>query len=205
LATGTSTVFDDDYYFTRVKIARNDGTDIADYLLDKVQINCIAVDGANRKWLGTEGQGLYLVSADGTSTVYHFNNENSPLPSNVIWSIAIDPETGEVFVGTEAGLVSFRGSAIEGKTNLSSVYVFPNPVKPNYTGVITVTGLMENTQVRIADMSGNTLVKGKSQGGQFGWSGLTSSGKKASSGVYLVFCSSDDGLESEMCKFMIIR
>lgn len=205
LATGISRIFDKDYTFTRIKIPRNDGTDNADFLLNEIRINCMAVDGANRKWLGTNGNGIYLLSTDGLETIHHFTTENSPLPSNYLWSIAINPETGEVFMGTDAGLVSFRGDATEGSVNYSDIHVFPNPVRPEYNGLITVTGLMEKTQVRITDLNGNVLVSGTSLGGQFSWSGRLKNGKRAASGVYLVFCASEDGVESQACKFMIVR
>jgi len=205
LATGVSRIFDRDYTFTRIKIPRNDGTDNADYLLNDIRINCIAVDGANRKWIGTEGNGIYLLSADGLQTVHHFTMENSPLPSDYIWSIAINPESGEVIIGTEAGLVSYRSDATEGKQNYKEIHVFPNPVRPDYNGLITVTGLMGKTQVRITDLNGNAVVSGTSLGGQFSWNGYLKNGKRASSGVYLVFCASEDGTESEACKFMMVR
>lgn len=205
LATGVSRIFDSDYSFTRVKIPRNDGTDNADFLLNDIRINCMAVDGANRKWIGTEGNGIYLLSSDGLETVHHFTTENSPLPSDYLWSIAINPETGEVFMGTDAGLVSYRSDATEGSVSYSNIHVFPNPVRPEYNGQITVTGLMEKTQVRITDLNGNAVVSGTSLGGQFSWNGYLKNGKKAASGVYLVFCASEDGTESQACKFMIVR
>lgn len=205
LATGVSHVFDHDYTFTRIKIPRNDGTDNADFLLNEIRINCMAVDGANRKWVGTEGNGIYLLSPDGLETIHHFTTENSPLPSDYLWSIAINPETGEVFMGTDAGLVSYRSDATEGETSYSDVHVFPNPVRPEYNGQITVTGLMEKSQVRITDLNGNVLVSGTSLGGQFSWNGRLKNGKKAASGVYLVFSASEDGVESQACKFMIVR
>lgn len=205
LATSPYRVFEPDYTFTRVKIPRNDGTGLADYLLKGIRINSIAVDGANRKWLGTAGSGVYLVSADGLETVYQFNTDNSPLPSNYIYSITVHPETGEVFIGTNEGLVSFRAEATVGKDDFAAVRVFPNPVTPGYAGMITVTGLKENTQVRITDVSGNALVAGTSLGGQFSWNGQNSQGKRVASGVYLVFCSSQDGTEHQVCKFMIVK
>jgi len=205
LATGVSRIFDRDYTFTRIKIPKKDGTDNADFLLKDIRINCMAVDGANRKWIGTQGNGIYLLSSDGLETVHHFTMQNSPLPSDYIWSVAINPETGEVFIGTDAGLVSYRSDATEGKVNYQDIHVFPNPVRPEYNGQITVTGLMEKTQVRITDLNGNAMVSGTSLGGQFSWNGCLKNGKKASSGVYLVFCASEDGAESEACKFMIVR
>lgn len=205
LATGVSRVFEKDYSFTRVKIPRNDGTDNADFLLNEIRINCIAVDGANRKWLGTNGNGVYLLSPDGLKTIHHFTTENSPLPSDYLWSIAVNPETGEVFLGTDAGLVSYRSDATEGSSDYNDIHVFPNPVRPEYNGMITVTGLMEKSQVRITDLNGNVLASGTSLGGQFSWNGILKSGKRAASGVYLVYCASEDGVESQACKFMIVR
>jgi hypothetical protein len=205
LASSTSNIFKSSYNFTRVKIPRDDGTDNADYLLTGIKINCIAVDGANRKWIGTYGQGVYLVSADGLTMVHSFSTDNSPLPSDYICSITINPETGEVFFGTEEGLVSYRSDATEGAASYSQIHVFPNPVRPGYAGLITVTGLMEKSQVRITDLAGNTIVSGTSLGGQFTWDGYTVKGKHAASGVYLVFCASEDGIEKQTCKFMIVN
>lgn len=200
-----SAVFDDNFNFTRVKIPRSDGTNSADYLLNEIRVNCITVDGANRKWMGTDGNGLFLLSSDGIKTIHQFTTANSPLPSDFIYSIAIDPETGEVFVGTDAGLVSYRSDAIESKESFGNVHVFPNPVRPGYTGKITVTGLMENTQVKITDINGNLLVSGTSLGGQFGWNGINKKGNRVSSGVYLVFCASEDGTQNQTCKFMVVN
>lgn len=205
VANNPSFIFNTDYNFTRIKIPRNDGTDNADYLLNNIRINCISVDGANRKWIGTNGNGVYLVSADGTETLHHFDTENSPLPSNYIWSITINPETGEVFMGTEDGLVSYRSDATQSSISYDKIHVFPNPVTVGYNGLITVTGLMENSQVSISNLSGNVLVKGISKGGQFTWDGFTAKGKRASSGVYIVFCASENGTEFQTCKFMIVN
>jgi len=205
VANNPSYIFEKNYTFTRIKIPRNDGTDNADYLLNNIRINCITVDGANRKWIGTNGNGIYLVSADGTETLHHFDTENSPIPSNYIWSITINPETGEVFIGTEDGLVSYRSDATESSISFDKIHVFPNPVTVGYNGLITVTGLMENSQVSISNLSGNVLVKGTSKGGLFTWDGFTAKGKRASSGVYIVFCASEDGTNYQTCKFMIVN
>lgn len=205
VANNPSFIFNNDYNFTRIKIPRNDGTDNADYLLNNIRINCITVDGANRKWIGTNGNGVYLVSADGTETLHHFDTENSPLPTNYIWSLTINPETGEVFMGTEDGLVSYRSDATQSSISYDKIHVFPNPVTVGYSGLITVTGLMENSQVSISNLSGNVLIKGISKGGQFTWDGFTAKGKRASSGVYVVFCASESGTEFQTCKFMIVN
>jgi len=205
VANNPSNIFDINYTFTRIKIPRNDGTDNADFLLNNIRINCITVDGANRKWIGTNGNGIYLVSADGTETLHHFDTENSPLPSNYVWSITINPESGEVFMGTYEGLVSYRSDATESSISYDKIHVFPNPVTVGYNGLITVTGLMENSQVSISNLSGNVLIKGTSRGGQFTWDGYTANGKRASSGVYIVFCASEDGTQYQTCKFMIVN
>lgn len=205
VVSNPSNIFDNGFTFTRVKIPRNDGTNSADYLLNDIRVNCITVDGANRKWMGTEGNGLYLFSSDGLETIHHFTTSNSPLPSDYIYSVAIDPETGEIFVGTDAGLVSYRSDATEGKDSYGDIHVFPNPVRPGYVGIITVTGLMENTQVRITDLNGNLIVSGTSLGGQFGWNGLNKQGNRVTSGIYLVFCASEDGTKYQTCKFMVVN
>ncbi|MGE4433116.1 MAG: two-component regulator propeller domain-containing protein [Bacteroidales bacterium] len=200
-----SSVFASNFRFSRIKIPRNDGTNNADYLMENVHINCIAVDGANRKWIGTEGNGVYLLSADGVSTLHQFSTQNSPLPSDYILSIAIHPETGEVFMGTDQGLVSYRSDATEGKSDYEQVYVFPNPVRPEYQGVITVTGLMENSQVRITDLKGNVMSTGTSLGGQYVWDGRNRSGNRVATGIYLVYCASEDGLEYANTRFMVLN
>lgn len=205
LASNVSNIFNSDFTFSRVKIPRNDGSGNADFLLNDIRVTCITVDGGNRKWIGTTGFGVYLLSSDGLTTIHHFDTKNSPLPSDNIMSITVNPETGEVFIGTEAGLVSYRSDATQGADSYGNVHVFPNPVKPEHTGNITVTGLMENTQVKITDLAGNLMISGTSLGGQFSWNGLTAKGKKAASGVYLVFCASEDGSEYQACKFMIVH
>lgn len=205
VVSNPSNIFDNGFTFTRVKIPRNDGTNSADYLLNDIRVNCITVDGANRKWMGTEGNGLYLFSSDGLETIHHFTTSNSPLPSDYIYSVAIDPATGEIFAGTDAGLVSYRSDATKGKDSYGDAHVFPNPVRPGYAGIITVTGLMENTQVRITDLNGNLIVSGTSLGGQFGWNGLNKQGNRVTSGIYLVFCASEDGTKYQTCKFMVVN
>lgn len=189
----------------RIKIARNDGTNLADYLLNDETIQTIAIDGADRKWFGTRNSGAYLISKDGQETIYHFTADNSPLPSDNIYDIAVHPETGEVFFATEGGLVSFRAEATEPKENYSNVYVFPNPVRPNYEDNITITGLQENSLVKITDTAGNLIYQNFSTGGQLVWNGLTRSGDRLRSGIYLVFASVDNGGEGVVAKFAVVR
>lgn len=164
-----------------------------EYVLDGVGINAIAIDGANRKWIGTESNGVYLLSADGSEEIYHFDIENSPLLSNYIQSINVHPTSGEVFVSTELGIVSFRGDATEGTNDYDLAYVFPNPVKESYNGVISITGLINSSQVKITDIAGNVVFETTSQGGQASWYGRDYSGKKVNTGVYLIYCYAPDG------------
>ena len=186
----------------RVIIPRNDGTGLGDYLLGDEQINCLAVDGGNRIWIGTANSGLYLIEDD-TITVAHFTEYNSLLPSNGIQSIAIMPKTGEVFVGTNRGIASYRSDASEAKEDMSGAYAYPNPVRPNYGGMISITGLMENTVVNIIDAGGNLVCKTKSHGGTAVWDGKLQDGRRATPGVYTALCNAEGG--HTVVKIMVIR
>ena len=176
----------------RIIIPRNDGTNLGDYLLGNEQINCMVADGGNRMWIGTANSGLYLIEDD-TITVAHFTENNSLLPSNTIQSIAIMPTTGEVFVGTAKGIASYRSDASAPQEDLSQAYAFPNPARPNYGGVISIAGLMENTMVNIIDAGGNLVCKTRSHGGLAVWSGYLPDGTKAKSGIYTALCNEPNG------------
>ena len=186
----------------RIIIPRNDGTGLGDYLLGDEQINCMAVDGGNRMWIGTANSGLYLIEDD-TITVAHFTENNSLLPSNTIQSIAIIPTTGEVFVGTDNGIASYRSDASEPQEDMNNVYAYPNPVQPNYTGVISITGLMDNTVVNIIDSGGNLVCKTRSHGGTAVWDGKDAYGQRAAPGVYTALCNAAGGHKA--VKILIIR
>lgn len=175
------------------------------YLLGSETVTAIAIDGANRKWFGTESSGVYLISDDGTKQLEHFTAENSPLVSNKILSIEIDQNSGIVYFGTENGLVSYRSDATEGKSLFGEVYAFPNPVRPNYNGPITITGLAEDVHVKITDISGQLVYETTSLGGQAVWSGDNHEGRRVRSGVYLVFCTNDDGSETAITKILIVN
>lgn len=190
---------------TRVKIPRNDGTNLADYLLGTEQVNAIVVDGANRKWIGTETSGLYLMSADGLTTIAHFTAENSAIPSNTILSIAIHPNTGEVFVGTGSGIASYRSDASAPKKDLSGAYAFPNPVRPNYQGVISIINLMEDTEVNIVDAGGNLVCRTRSNGGIAIWDGRNFRGQRVGSGVYTALCNAADGKNHTVVKILVMN
>ncbi|TAL60775.1 MAG: T9SS type A sorting domain-containing protein [Bacteroidetes bacterium] len=174
-------------------------------LLETEVVNAIAIDGANRKWIGTQNSGAYLMSEDGTAQIKHFTIDNSPLLSNEIRSIAIHPKTGEVFFGTGRGIISYRNDATEGLEDYTDVYVFPNPVKPGYAGPIAITGLVENADVKITDVSGSLVYQTKALGGQAIWYGKNFKGESSRSGVYLVFCSNDDGSKTFITKILLVN
>ena len=186
----------------RIIIPRNDGTGLGDYLLGDEQINCMAVDGGNRIWIGTANSGLYLIEDD-TITVKHFTESNSLLPSNSVQSIAIMPKTGEVFVGTDKGIASYRSDASEAQPDMSGAYAFPNPVRPNYDGYISIAGLMDNTVVNIVDAGGNLVCKTRSHGGMAVWDGKLSDGRRATPGIYTALCNAVGG--HTVVKIMVIR
>lgn len=198
-------IFNDSFNFEQIKIPRNDGTNEADYLLDNEEINVIKVDAINRKWIGTSSSGVYLVSADGTETIEHFTIENSPLPSNTILSIAINSETGEVFFGTDNGIISYQSNTAEGRDDFSEIRVYPNPIRENFTGLITIAGLIENTNVKIVDMAGNVIYTTTSKGSLATWNGLRSDGKPVSTGVYFAICTTDNKKVYARTKFLVVR
>jgi hypothetical protein len=174
-------------------------------LLETETVQAIAVDDANRKWIATAKSGVFLMSSDGTKQIYHFDENNSPLFSNDVRSIAINHETGEVYFGTSKGIVSYRGTAVAGQDSFTDVYSYPNPVKPDYDGPIAIKGLVTNTTVKITDISGTLVYETKSEGGQAIWYGKNFKGEKVSTGVYMVFCTSEDGSKKIATKILFIN
>lgn len=193
--------------FTQVKVPRNDGTNYADYLLSGIDVSCIAVDGANRKWFGTKKNGIYLISEDNLSEIHHFTTLNSPLLSNGIESIAINEKTGEVFIGTDKGLSSYMSDSSTPNESMTSdnVWAYPNPVKPDYTGLITIVGLSQNADVKILTSNGRIVNEGKSNGGTYTWNGCDANGKKVASGIYMVATATNDVEKGTVCKIAIIK
>jgi hypothetical protein len=198
---------DSSFSYTQVKVPRNDGSQYADYLLSGVSITSIAVDGGNRKWFGTESNGVYLVGSDNITTIHHFTKDNSPLPSDAISSIAVNGATGEVMIGTDAGLVSYMADATEAAETLdkNNIHAYPNPVKPDYEGVITVVGLTSDSEVQITTATGQLVAQGTSIGGTFTWNGKNASGKRVSSGVYNVLAVTSDGKKGIVTKVVMIK
>ncbi len=173
--------------------------------LDSEQIKAIAVDGGNRKWLGTGSSGIFLVNPTGTETIQHFTTENSPLLSNHIQSIAIDHKTGEVFIGTDKGIISYLGDATQGSPDYSDVYAFPNPVRPDFDGSVTITGLIADSNVKITDLNGNLIYQAKSAGGQVTWNCRSHKGQRVATGIYLVLASTAQGAESVVTKIAVVK
>jgi len=198
-------IFEEDIRAFRIKIPRDDGSGFADYILATEAITTIAVDGANRKWLGTQSSGAYLLSPDGTTRLKNYNMQNSPILSDLIAGISVDNLTGDVWFATSEGVISVRGDAIAGKEEFTGVYSFPNPVREDFTGNVTITGLMKDTQIKITDISGNLVYETLSDGGQASWDLKNYNGRRAATGVYLVFCANSDGSKSCITKILVIN
>lgn len=200
-----SNVFDSNCKGSR-RIVNVDGFN--GYLFENEEIRTIAVDGANRKWFGTS-TGVFVQSASGEVQEAHFTSTNSPLFDNAIIDIAIDPITGEVWIGTVKGLISYRAEATTGgKLNNPKPYAFPNPVRPDYDGPIAIYGLASDANVKITDVAGNLVFEGKSYGGQAVWDGRDYLGRRAASGVYLIFATSSalfDNPDAVIAKVVILN
>jgi hypothetical protein len=174
-------------------------------LLHTEIVTSIAIDGANQKWFGTLSSGVFLMSEDGTEEIQHFTEENSPLLSNNISDIGINHASGEVFFSTDKGLISYRASATRGSDDFRDVYVYPNPVRPDFQGDITIRGLVSDVNVKITDISGNLVYETHANGGQAIWNGKNLSGQKVSTGIYLVFCSNEDGSKTFITKLLFVK
>lgn len=178
--------------------------DFAGYLFQNEKVRAIAVDGGNRKWIGTNN-GVWLISEDGDEILERFTKENSPLPSDNIQKIAVDPATGDVYFGTELGLVSYRGQATDGGEEHQDLITYPNPVPSGYGGTIAIKGFAENADVRITDISGQLIYRTTALGGQAVWDGKDYTGKRPQSGVYLIFGSNKDGSQTTTGKMVFME
>ena len=190
--------------FDAQQVLITDG-DYGQYLLGEEKIKCIVIDGANRKWIGTEKSGVFLISENGEGEILHFTKNNSPLFSNNIIDIAINHKNGEVFIGTDKGLLSYRSDATKGVETQREVSVFPSPVDKNYTGPIAIRGLTTNANVKITDMSGGLVFETSANGGQAIWPGKNKNGERAATGVYLVFSTDSFGAEKIVSKILFIH
>ncbi|MBN1768895.1 MAG: hypothetical protein JXR50_07460 [Prolixibacteraceae bacterium] len=197
-------VFDQNpYYASQPGVDKNDG--YYHPLLETQVVTNIEIDGGNRKWCGTKNSGLYLISADGTQQIAHYTAENSLLLSNSIVSMAYDGNSGELFVGTEQGLVAFKTDSKKAYDTFEDVYAYPNPVRPNYQGDIHINGMMEDTNVKITTVSGRLVYETTSVGGRATWDGCDLAGNRVHTGIYLVMCSAAEGQESVVTKIAFIR
>lgn len=197
----------DETTFVQVKVARKDGTSFADYLLLGNDIMSIAIDGANRIWFGTNGNGAFLISNDYQDEIHHFTVNNSPLLSNVIESIAINDQTGEVFFGTDKGLCSYMSDASKPTETLDNdnFRVYPNPVTPDYHGSVTITGFTYHADVKITTLDGRLVAEGKSNGGTFTWDVNDQKGRRVASGIYLVLATDEKGSDTAVSKIAVIN
>lgn len=175
-------------------------------LFEFEEITAIAVDGANRKWIGTSKAGVFLMSEDGQKQLQHFTAEDHPLFSNQITAISVDPLSGEVFFGTSKGLVSYRGTATGGFVTYEELPVYPNPVRHGYSGPVAVNGLKANSLCKITDASGHLIWQGYSNGGELIWYCVDMFGKRPATGVYYVMCSDNEtGKEKIVTKFLFVN
>lgn len=198
-----TSVFDDEGFDAQQILIEQDGN--TQLLLETESISAIEVDGADRKWIGTQTSGAYLISSDGQEQIHHFTAANSPLPSDNIIGIAVNEVTGEVFFGTDRGIMSYRSDAVDGENESDCAKVFPNPVTPAYSGPIAVTGLVRDSEVKITDVSGNLVYRTTSLGGQAIWDGNDMAGARVSTGVYLIFASDRSGSFKCNTKVLVTR
>lgn len=193
---------------TRVKVARNDGTNLADYLLDGVPVNRIVTDGNGRKWFATSGAGVVCTSSDGRTVEDAFTTSNSPLPDDLVYGLGYIPVSNSMMIGTASGLAEYFIEGGGSENNSTSVKVYPNPVRPEYSGYVNIEGLADNSLVKIVDASGN-LVKelGVVADGKGQWDVTNLAFKRVSSGVYFVLCSSadTDGTFANVGKVLVIN
>lgn len=192
-------VFDQEIAAEQILVQEDGVTQI---LLESEAVTVITIDGSDRKWIGTQSSGVFLLSEDGTEEIHHFTTNNSPLLSNNIFDIKIDPSTGEVYFATENGLIAYRGTATEASEEIANVKVFPNPVHPSHEGLIAIKGLVANTDVKIADANGNLVFQTTSEGGQATWDGKNLNGDRVSTGVYFIFSAGDNGLQKHATKIL---
>ena len=193
--------------FTQHKVPRNDGTNLADYLLSNVNTRRVAFDGANRKWVATNDNGVFLISEDCNTQIEHFTTENSPLPSNTLFDVVADPNSNTIYFATSNGLCSYASDATQPSDNMTkdNVYAYPNPVTPDYTGNVTIVGLSLNADVKIVTSNGVLVNQGRSTGGSYHWDCRDRKGKRVASGIYMVEIAKSDGAKGTVCKIAVIN
>ena len=192
-----------DYNAQRIKVEFEGNVE---YVLGATGITDIEVDGANRKWMATENSGIVLLSPDGLEIIEQYTMENSPLISNNIIDLELDHNSGELFIVTDKGLISYRTDATAGKSrDYSEVNVFPNPVRPDFTGVITMQGIQYDSDIKVTDAAGNLVYKTTSNGGTATWDGRTLNGEPVATGVYLIWTAPNEGKGRKVGKILVVR
>ena len=191
----------------RPKIARNDGTNLADYLCDGIQVNCIYVDARNHKWIATHYSGIFEVNEDNSKILNHFTTSNSSLPSNTVYNLVYNESTNSMIAVTGNGVAEYFPTVASSATDLSNVYAYPNPVRPDFTGLVTIAGLMDGTLVKIADSGGNVIKTLRSSGSTVTWDACDNNGERVPTGVYVVLASegNSNGTEKAVTKLMIVK
>lgn len=174
-------------------------------LLENEVVTDIEVDGANRKWIATDGSGAFLMSEDGQTEILRLTKENSPLLANIVNDISVDAVTGDVYFATSEGVVSLRYTATGSGNAYLDVYAFPNPVSETYNGIVAVKGISRDSDFKVTDVSGNLVYHGNSLGGQAIWDLKDISGNRVSSGVYLIYCNSENGSKDAVVKLLVIN
>jgi hypothetical protein len=174
-------------------------------LMENEVITDIEVDGANRKWVATEGSGVFLLSEDGQQEILRLTKENSPLFSNIVYDIAIDQYNGDIYFATSDGVLSLRYTATGSMDAYQSVFAFPNPVNSDYDGIVAVKGLSKDSDFKVTDLTGNIVFHGISLGGQAIWDLKDISGNRVSTGVYLIYCNSESGAKDAVAKLLVIN
>lgn len=195
------------YQLKQIIINRDDGSGYADYLFDGIPVTALALDANGNKWVGTEGSGVYRISGDGQEQQLHYDTSNSPLPSNNINGIAVNPLTGEVAIATMGGLALYDTGEVPPAESLDydNILIYPNPVNPGYHGMITIKGLTENAEIKILSSSGQIVWYGHSTGGYCRWNGHNRAGHRVASGIYHVVCSTEDGDEAVISRIVMMK
>jgi hypothetical protein len=193
-----------DYDAQSIIVSVDSNSNLGGKVLENEVVNCIVVDGGDRRWFGTN-KGAWLYDSDGETLLQHFTTENSPLMSDNVISIGIMESTGEVFFGTDQGVASYRSDAIPASKQFSELVIFPNPVKPTYEGDIAITGMPDNTLVKITDINGALVYQTFSNGSLAKWNGKNFDGARVSTGIYLVFCINAEGTESQVGKILFVH
>ncbi len=200
--------FNEDFRITRNKVTKNEGTVVNEVLLEGTQVNCIDVDQLNRKWVGTNTNGVFLVSADGSEIIKHFDRTNSPLPTDQIYSVCCNLSTNSVLIVTASGVLEYYYDMTPSASDYSNVYCYPNPVQSTFTGYVTIKGLMDKSNVIITDATGNKVVKISSTGGVALWDVCNEQGVPVKTGTYKVYASQEkipDTTGKPLAKIAVIR